>query len=186
AQPVDGRYAPAVPRLEPREPVLGDRRAQVVADALLVLEELLAHDRADRVAAEITGARAAAPVAVETGQRIVAALLERPAEHVAFRHCASIAHPRKTPPDRPGDTSPVAEDLGFAQDETLEERAFDYSRTVALSDGVFAIALTLLVLNITVPSLGPSQHSQLGRRLLDHRDEFASYAISFAVISIFW
>jgi uncharacterized membrane protein len=80
----------------------------------------------------------------------------------------------------------VAEDLGFAEDESLEERAFDYSRTVALSDGVFAIALTLLVLNISVPELTSSQHSVLGKRLLDHRDEFISYAISFAVISVFW
>jgi uncharacterized membrane protein len=80
----------------------------------------------------------------------------------------------------------LAEDLGFDQDETLEERAFDYARTVALSDGVFAIALTLLVLNITVPSLSASQHGELGKRLLDHRDEFGSYAISFAVISVFW
>jgi uncharacterized membrane protein len=80
----------------------------------------------------------------------------------------------------------VPEDLGFAEDETLAERAFDYARTVALSDGVFAIALTLLVLNITVPNLTSSEHSELGHRLLDHRDEFISYAISFAVISLLW
>lgn len=80
----------------------------------------------------------------------------------------------------------MAEDLGFGKDETRDERAFDYTRTVALSDGVFAIALTLLVLNITVPELTSSQHSQLGKDLLKHRDEFISYAISFAVISIFW
>ena len=80
----------------------------------------------------------------------------------------------------------MAEDLGFAKDETREERAFDYARTVALSDGVFAIALTLLVLNITVPELDSSHHGELGQRLLDHRDEFISYAISFAVISVFW
>ncbi len=84
------------------------------------------------------------------------------------------------------DTSAVADDLGFAEDETVEERAFDYARTVALSDGVFAIAMTLLVLQITVPELAASQHSELGKRLLDHRDEFISYAISFAVISVFW
>ena len=84
------------------------------------------------------------------------------------------------------DTSLVAEDLGFAEDETLEERAFDYARTVALSDGVFAIAMTLLVLQISVPQLISSEHSELGKRLLDHRDEFTSYAISFAVISVFW
>jgi uncharacterized membrane protein len=80
----------------------------------------------------------------------------------------------------------MAEDLGFSKEETLDERAFDYARTVALSDGVFAIALTLLVLNITVPQLTSSEHAQLGKKLLDHRDEFISYAISFTVISIFW
>jgi uncharacterized membrane protein len=80
----------------------------------------------------------------------------------------------------------VADELGFAGEETLQERLFDYDRTVALSDGVFAIALTLLVLNITIPNLGPTEHSELGKRLLDHRDEFVSYAISFAVISVFW
>ena len=80
----------------------------------------------------------------------------------------------------------MAEDLGFDQQETPEEQAFDYARTVALSDGVFAIALTLLVLNIGVPELTKSEHGELGQRLIDHRQEFISYAISFAVISVFW
>ena len=80
----------------------------------------------------------------------------------------------------------MAEDLGFDQQETLEERAFDYARTVALSDGVFAIALTLLVLNIGVPELAKNEHGELGHRLIEHRQEFISYAISFAVISVFW
>lgn len=80
----------------------------------------------------------------------------------------------------------MAENLGFDEDETLEERAFDYARTVALSDGVFAIAMTLLVLQISVPALTDTQHSELGKRLLDHSDEFTSYAISFVVISVFW
>ena len=57
-------------------------------------EELLGHDRADRVAAEILGARAAAAVAIEAGQRIGAAGLELAAEDVALRlarepHCSS-------------------------------------------------------------------------------------------------
>jgi uncharacterized membrane protein len=80
----------------------------------------------------------------------------------------------------------LAEDLGFDQGETLEEQAFDYSRTVALSDGIFAIALTLLVLNITVPDLAPGEHGQLGHKLIHNRQEFVSYAISFAVVSLFW
>jgi uncharacterized membrane protein len=71
-------------------------------------------------------------------------------------------------------------------DEPPEERAFDYARTVALSDGVFAIGLTLLVLNITVPVLGTGHHDQLGSRLLGDRSQFESYALSFAIIALLW
>ena len=78
AQPVDRRDAPAVAGHEAREAVQRHRRREVVADAALVVEELLGHDRADRVAAEILGSGAAAAVAVEAGQRIGAAGLQRP------------------------------------------------------------------------------------------------------------
>jgi uncharacterized membrane protein len=70
--------------------------------------------------------------------------------------------------------------------ETRRERRFDFQRTVALSDGVFAIALTLLVLNLTVPRLGPDEHDQLWSAIRDHRSEFFSYALSFAVIGLLW
>ena len=85
------------------------------------------------------------------------------------------------------DTCRVSERAGVVGDEEPpEERAFDYARTVALSDGVFAIALTLLVLNISVPGLAAGHHDELGRRLLDRRPEFASYALSFVVIAFLW
>jgi uncharacterized membrane protein len=77
----------------------------------------------------------------------------------------------------------VAE-LPIAEDEPPEERGFDYDRTVALSDAVFAIALTLLVLNIGVPS--GVVHGKLGSSLLDHNTEFQSYTLSFAVIALLW
>ncbi len=66
------------------------------------------------------------------------------------------------------------------------ERRFDYDRTVALSDGVFAIALTLLVLNIEAPALSSGHEGVLGSRLLDHGHEFFSYALGFAVIGLLW
>jgi uncharacterized membrane protein len=72
----------------------------------------------------------------------------------------------------------------IATDEPPEERGFDYDRTVALSDGVFAISLTLLVLTIGVPSR--VVHGKLGSGLLDHNSEFLSYALSFAVIAVLW
>jgi uncharacterized membrane protein len=70
--------------------------------------------------------------------------------------------------------------------EDPAERRFDYDRTVALSDGVFAIALTLLVLNISAPSLGSGHEGVLGSRLLDHGQEYLSYALGFAVIALLW
>lgn len=80
----------------------------------------------------------------------------------------------------------MGESTGVIDGEPAEERAFDYDRTVALSDGVFSIALTLLVLNIGVPVLSTGHFGRLGARLLDHRSELESYALSFAVIAIHW
>jgi uncharacterized membrane protein len=77
-------------------------------------------------------------------------------------------------------------DLTGSEAEDPAERRFDYDRTVALSDGVFAIALTLLVLNISAPTLGPGHEGVLGSRLLDHGDEYLSYALGFAVIGLLW
>ncbi|TML97912.1 MAG: DUF1211 domain-containing protein [Actinobacteria bacterium] len=81
----------------------------------------------------------------------------------------------------------MTDDANVTEREELpEERSFDYARTVALSDGVFAIALTLLVLNISFPALAPGHHGDIGRQLLDRRGEIGSYALSFAVIAFLW
>ncbi len=79
----------------------------------------------------------------------------------------------------------MTDDAGLT-DELPEERGFDYARTVALSDGVFAIALTLLVLNISFPELAPGHHGDIGQQLLDRRGELGAYALSFAVIAFLW
>jgi uncharacterized membrane protein len=65
--------------------------------------------------------------------------------------------------------------------ETATEREFDYDRTVALSDGVFAIALTLLILNVANPEGG-----SFGDRLSDVAPALGAYALSFAVIGMLW
>jgi uncharacterized membrane protein len=56
---------------------------------------------------------------------------------------------------------------------------------VALSDGVFAIALTLLVLNINVPRLVGGGET-LWHALAASAGEILSYGVSFAVIGLFW
>src|SRR5438270_10527825 len=56
------------------------------------------------------------------------------------------------------------------------------SRLEAFSDGVFAIAITLLVLTIAEPS----SYRNLGHQLWDRWPALAAYAVSFLVIGIMW
>jgi uncharacterized membrane protein len=63
-----------------------------------------------------------------------------------------------------------------------DEAAVEFNRIVAFSDGVFAIAMTLLVLGLTIPS----GVSDLTRALLDDKGDFLAYAISFAVLARYW
>jgi uncharacterized membrane protein len=63
-------------------------------------------------------------------------------------------------------------------------------RLVALSDGVVAIAITLLVLQLNVPSpaklADPDSASELAAQLGNGADQLVSYVISFYVIAQFW
>jgi uncharacterized membrane protein len=63
-------------------------------------------------------------------------------------------------------------------------------RLLALSDGVVAIAITLLVLQLNVPSpsvfLDPDSASELAGQLGKGADQLISYVISFYVIALFW
>jgi uncharacterized membrane protein len=65
-----------------------------------------------------------------------------------------------------------------------EEHELEFSRIVAFSDGVFAIAITLLVLNLQIPS--HLSHDQVGHELWEQRENLLAFAISFAVIGRFW
>jgi uncharacterized membrane protein len=60
-------------------------------------------------------------------------------------------------------------------------------RLLALSDGVVAIALTLLVLQLAVPVIEHTDSaSSLAAALSGRTDRLISYAISFYVIAQFW
>jgi uncharacterized membrane protein len=58
----------------------------------------------------------------------------------------------------------------------------DLSRVNAFTDGVFAIAITLLVLGLDVPR---GDH-EITRRVLDNWPDLLAYFLSFAVIGRFW
>jgi len=64
------------------------------------------------------------------------------------------------------------------------ERTHDPARVVALSDGVFAIVITLLVLEIHVPEL--TQGQTLRGALEEIRPSFVAFLISFIVVAIAW
>ncbi|HEU4600037.1 MAG TPA: TMEM175 family protein [Solirubrobacterales bacterium] len=75
----------------------------------------------------------------------------------------------------------------MARPRTAKQREgneIEFSRIVAFSDGVFAIAITLLVLNLQIPGRLP--HDELGQALWDQRENLIAFAISFAVIGRFW
>jgi len=65
-----------------------------------------------------------------------------------------------------------------------EGNEIEFGRIVAFSDGVFAIAITLLVLGLGIEK-GLSD-GQLTNELLDLWDNLLAFAISFAVIGRFW
>lgn len=60
----------------------------------------------------------------------------------------------------------------------------DTVRIEALSDGVIAVAITLLVLDLRVPELPEGQ--SLGAALLSNWPAYAAYVTSFLVIGIIW
>lgn len=70
---------------------------------------------------------------------------------------------------------------GSGDDEGIE-------RINALSDGVFAIAITLLVLNIEVPNDIPADRvaQELPGRLAELIPDLLSYVVSFLVIGSYW
>jgi uncharacterized membrane protein len=76
------------------------------------------------------------------------------------------------------------DELGAGSGLTRDERRRDPSRVLALTDGVYAIIITLLVLDIHVPEL--SAHETLGSAISEVRPSFISFTIAFIVAAMQW
>lgn len=63
-------------------------------------------------------------------------------------------------------------------------KQFQLERMILFSDAVFAIAITLLVIEIKVPELHPGDG--IGNILLEKRRELFGLVLSFAVVGQFW
>jgi TMEM175 potassium channel family protein len=71
--------------------------------------------------------------------------------------------------------------------QSSPEAGRDRDRIVNLSDGVFAIAITLLVLDIRVPDIPENLvASELSRELLSLWPKYLGYFLSFVGVSTFW
>jgi uncharacterized membrane protein len=73
---------------------------------------------------------------------------------------------------------------------TRPDREPGVGRLLSLSDGVVAIALTLLVLQLQIPHLdqlrNPDSASELAAQLAKGGSQLISYVVSFYVIAQFW
>jgi uncharacterized membrane protein len=63
-----------------------------------------------------------------------------------------------------------------------DDAEVEFARIVAFSDGVFAIAITLLVLPLTIPK----NTQDVAAAIWDLDDDLFAYAVSFAVIGKYW
>ncbi len=75
-------------------------------------------------------------------------------------------------------------------DHFKERKQFQLERLILFSDAVFAIAITLLVIEIKVPDIhaGPGQSYAhlLAEAIAEKQFEFFGFMLSFAVIGQFW
>lgn len=63
----------------------------------------------------------------------------------------------------------------------------EFARVTAFSDGLFSIAMTLLVVEVTVPHLlDTGSSAELRERLADLIPNFVGFFLSFAVIGRYW
>jgi uncharacterized membrane protein len=74
--------------------------------------------------------------------------------------------------------------VGRTQEPSAETLSVTTARLEAFSDGVIAVAATLLVLNITVPTL--SSGETLLHGLLAQWPKYFAYIVSFSTIGIIW
>jgi uncharacterized membrane protein len=75
----------------------------------------------------------------------------------------------------------------LAPRKTYGRDSVEFARTLTFTDGLFAIAMTLLVVDLAVPVLQhDSSVHELANKLNDDKERFVSFFISFAVIGRYW
>ena len=69
----------------------------------------------------------------------------------------------------------------------MKQSQFDLGRVSAISDGVFAIAMTLLVLDLKLPDLGAGvSREAFAAAIVGQAPRFVSWLLSFAILARLW
>src|SRR5690348_4972851 len=80
--------------------------------------------------------------------------------------------------------------MSHQHEDIFENRKqFQLERMILFSDAVFAIAITLMAIEIKVPETTPGsliQSDELAHKLLELLPHFIGFIVSFIVVSIFW
>jgi uncharacterized membrane protein len=71
-------------------------------------------------------------------------------------------------------------------DSDIKPYVFPHDRVVLFSDAVFAIAMTLLAIELKVPPRARADAEGLGTALVELTPVLIGYFVSFAVIGLFW
>ncbi len=74
--------------------------------------------------------------------------------------------------------------IAVAADEDVPDATISKARVEAFSDGVIAVAITILALDLHVPD--PAGHGSLLDHLGDQWPSYAAYVVSFLTIGIIW
>lgn len=69
---------------------------------------------------------------------------------------------------------------------TSTSQSVEFARIVAFTDGVFAIAITLLVLNFDVPEVPGAGEAQVDRYVETLTGDVLAYFLTFAVVGRLW
>lgn len=86
--------------------------------------------------------------------------------------------------NQPQDNSKSSAEL--SHEKKIPEGLVRSDRLKAIADGVFAVAMTLLVLELAVPELIHPSEQELMSTLLSLWPKFLAYALSFLIAGIFW
>jgi len=79
--------------------------------------------------------------------------------------------------------------MSHKQHDLFENRTqFQLERLILFSDAVFAIAITLLIIEIKVPHLqhDSGEHVSLGQWFIQSIPKFVGFVLSFSMIGIYW